>query len=40
MIYAILAYHDENIVNAWTEEEDAALMTDLLSLQRRKWPDS
>ena len=39
MIYAILAYHDENIVNAWTEEEDAALMTDLLSLHRKLVDD-
>ena len=29
MFYAILAYHVEEVVESWTEEEDAALMADL-----------
>jgi hypothetical protein len=29
MLYAILAYHVEEEVASWTEEEDAALMRDL-----------
>ncbi len=32
MYYAILAYHQEEIVEAWSEEEDAALMTELLEI--------
>lgn len=32
MIYAILAYHEEDIVTSWTPEEDAALMKDLLEV--------
>ena len=32
MQYAILAYHAESIVEAFTPQEDAALMTDLLAL--------
>ena len=35
MIYAILAYHDENAVQAWSEEEDAALMDELHGVHRR-----
>jgi hypothetical protein len=27
MLYAILCYHDENVVNAWTREEDEAVLT-------------
>ena len=26
MLYAILCYHDENLVWSWSKEEDAALM--------------
>lgn len=29
MLYAILAYHVEEIVASWTSEEDAAVMADL-----------
>ncbi|GGC32629.1 hypothetical protein GCM10011504_08550 [Siccirubricoccus deserti] len=29
MLYAILAYHVEEVVTSWTQEEDAALMKDL-----------
>lgn len=29
MLYAILAYHDEKVIQALTPEEDAALMADL-----------
>ena len=29
MLYAILAYHDEDEVQSWTREQDAALMRDL-----------
>lgn len=32
MIYAVLAYHAEGIVESWTPEEDAALMDDLLRI--------
>ncbi|WP_457579766.1 YciI family protein [Ensifer canadensis] len=35
MYYAILAYHEEGVVESWTEEEDAALMTDLLQVNDR-----
>jgi hypothetical protein len=35
MYYAILAYHAEGEVESWTEEEDAALMADLLQLNDR-----
>jgi hypothetical protein len=35
MYYAILAYHLEGIVESWTPEEDAALMTDLLAVNAR-----
>ena len=35
MYYAILAYHAEGVVESWTEEEDAALMTDLLAVNDR-----
>lgn len=35
MYYAILAYHEEGVVESWTEEEDAALMTDLLKVNDR-----
>ena len=29
MLYAVLAYHVEEVVTSWTPEEDAALMRDL-----------
>jgi len=32
MLYAILAYHAEGVVESWTPEEDAALMDDLLDV--------
>lgn len=35
MYYAILAYHQEGVVQSWTEEEDQALMTDLLAINDR-----
>lgn len=35
MYYAILAYHAEEIVDSWSEEEDAALMTELLEVNDR-----
>jgi hypothetical protein len=35
MYYAILAYHEETVVESWTEEEDAALMGQLLEVNDR-----
>jgi hypothetical protein len=35
MLYAILAYHDENEVASWTRQEDAALMVDLNKVHDR-----
>ncbi|MFS8112748.1 YciI family protein [Rhizobium jaguaris] len=35
MYYAILAYHEESVVESWTKEEDAALMTELLQINDR-----
>jgi len=35
MYYAILAYHEEEIVESWSKEEDAALMRDLLEINDR-----
>ena len=35
MYFAILAYHGEGIVESWSAEEDAALMTDLLAVNDR-----
>jgi hypothetical protein len=35
MYYAILAYHQEGVVQSWTEEEDKALMTELLQINDR-----
>ena len=32
MHFAILAYHEEGVVQSWSQEEDAALMTDLLKV--------
>jgi hypothetical protein len=35
MYYAILAYHAQGVVQSWTAEEDAALMTELLAINDR-----
>jgi hypothetical protein len=35
MLYAILAYHEEGVVESWTKEEDAALMVELLQVGDR-----
>lgn len=35
MLYAILAYHEEHIVESWTRPEDAALMEDLHKVHGR-----
>jgi hypothetical protein len=35
MYYAIMAYHEEDVVESWSKEEDAALMTDLLEINDR-----
>lgn len=35
MLYAILAYHEENVVESWSKEEDAALMAELLQVNDR-----
>ena len=35
MLYAILAYHEEGVVESWTKEEDAALMAELLQVGDR-----
>jgi hypothetical protein len=35
MLYAILAYHEEEVVESWTKEEDAALMAELLKINER-----
>jgi hypothetical protein len=35
MLYAILAYHVEDVVTSWTPEEDAALMEDLNKVHDR-----
>lgn len=35
MYYAILAYHAEGVVESWTAEEDAALMSELLQVNDR-----
>ncbi|MDX9998016.1 MAG: YciI family protein [Phenylobacterium sp.] len=32
MLYAILAYHEEHVVQSWSPDEDAALMDDLLDV--------
>ena len=39
MLYAILAYHAEGVVESWTPEEDAALMDDLLAVHGRLTSD-
>ncbi len=35
MLYALLAYHDENHVQSWSEAEDAALMAGLDAVHER-----
>src|SRR5215212_9916021 len=35
MLYAILAYHVEEVVASWTPEEDAAVMVDLIQTHER-----
>lgn len=35
MLYAMLCYHSEAVVGAWTEEEDAMVMTRLGVIQER-----
>jgi hypothetical protein len=35
MLYAILCYHDEDLVGSWTREQDAAVMTKLGVVQDR-----
>ncbi len=35
MLYAILAYHVEDVVTSWSEEQDRALMEDLHKIHAR-----
>jgi hypothetical protein len=35
MLYAILCYHDEDLVGSWTREQDAAVMSKLMVIQDR-----
>ncbi len=35
MLYALLCYHQEDIVCAWSKEEDAAVMAKLAAVQER-----
>ncbi len=35
MYYAILAYHEEGVVQSWSKEEDAKLMDELLKVNDR-----
>jgi hypothetical protein len=35
MLYALLAYHAEDVVESWTGEEDAALMSNLHAVHER-----
>lgn len=35
MLYAILCYHDEDVVGAWSAEQDAAVMQKLAVVQER-----
>jgi hypothetical protein len=35
MLYAILCYHEEDVVCAWSKEEDAAVMAKLQVVQER-----
>jgi len=35
MLYALLAYHEEDVVKSWSDAEDAALMTELGGVHER-----
>lgn len=35
MLYAILCYHDENVVGSWTKEEDDAVLGKLAVVQHK-----
>ncbi len=35
MLYAILCYHDEDVVGSWTKEEDDAVMAKLAVVQEK-----
>lgn len=35
MLYAILCYHDEDLVGSWTRDQDAAVMAKLAVIQDR-----
>ena len=35
MLYAILCYHDEDVVGSWTREQDAAVMSKIAVVQDR-----
>jgi hypothetical protein len=35
MLYALLAYHEEHVVQSWSDEEDAALMAQLQGAHER-----
>lgn len=39
MLYTLLCYHDEAVTTAWTEEEDAKVMTRLQEVHR-KWAEN
>jgi hypothetical protein len=39
MLYAILCYHSEDIVTAWTKEEDDAVMESLAVVQQKLAQD-
>ncbi len=39
MLYAILAYHEEHVVQSWSADEDSALMDDLLKVNDRLVAD-
>jgi len=38
MLYAILCYHDEDVVWSWTKEEDDAVMGRLAAVRERLAP--
>ncbi len=39
MLYALLAYHEEDFVKSWSDEEDGALMTELDGVHQRLLKD-
>jgi hypothetical protein len=39
MLYAILCYHDEDVVGSWSKEQDAAVMSKLVVVQDRLKKD-